>query len=310
MRRCASWGIFIRSPGMGPRESPYWEVFRLSFKRFSEQGDLVLMIHPTAVVHPNARLGSGVRVGPHAVIDGDVELGADCEVGPNVYLTGRTVIGARNKFHAGCVIGGPPQDLKYMGEPTRVRIGDNNEFREHVTVNRPTTTEGVTVLGSHILMMAGAHAGHDCTVEDHVVMVNCAAMGGHSTAQERAILSGYVGVHQFARVGTLSLTQGCSAMTRDLPPYALARSGVNQMCGLNIIGLRRAGVTADERLELKKAYHLLFRSGTNLPQAVAEAREKFTGIRTRLLLDFVVTSKRGVCRHVGGNLDGDVTDED
>ena len=259
------------------------------------------MIHPTAIVHSNAKLGAGVRVGPHAVIDADVELGADCVIGPNAYLTGRTVIGARNKFHAGCVIGGVPQDLKYKGDPTRLRIGDDNTFREHVTVNCSTTMEGMTVLGSHILIMAGGHVGHDCTVGDHVIMANCSALGGHVTVQERAVLSACVVVHQFLRVGSLSMTQGGSALSQDLPPYVMARHGINLMCGLNIVGLRRAGFTTEERLELKKAYHLLFRSGTNLRQAVAEAREKFTGARTKLLLDFVAATKRGVCRHVGAN---------
>lgn len=257
------------------------------------------MIHPTAIIHPDAKLGPGVRVGPHAVIDGGVQVGADCVIGPNAHLTGQTVIGARNKFHAGCVIGGPPQDLKYKGEPTRLRIGDDNTFREHVTVNCSTTMEGETVLGSHILIMAGGHVGHDSTVGDHVIMANCSALGGHVIVQERAILSACVVVHQFLRVGMLSMTQGGSALSQDLPPYVMARHGINLMCGLNIVGLRRAGLTAAERLELKQAYHLLFRSGTNLRQAVAEARERFTGARTKLLLDFVATSKRGICRHTG-----------
>jgi len=263
------------------------------------------MIHPTAVVHPNAKLAAGVQVGPHAVIDADVELGADCLVGPNAYLTGRTVIGARNRFHAGCVIGGIPQDLKYKGEPTRLRIGDDNTFREHVTLNCSTTVEGETVLGSHILIMAGSHVGHDCTVGDHVIMANCSALGGHVTMQERAVLSACVVVHQFLRVGMLSMTQGGSALSQDLPPFVMARHGINLMCGLNIVGLRRAGIPAEERLELKKAYHLLFRSGTNLRQAVAEAREKYPGARTKLLLDFVADTKRGVCRHVGASFDED-----
>lgn len=257
------------------------------------------MIHPTAVIHSQAKLAPGVRVGPHAVIDAGVELGPDCVVGPHVYLTGQTVIGARNKFHAGCVIGNTPQDLKYKGEPTRLRIGDDNTFREHVTVNCSTTLEGITVLGSHILIMAGAHVGHDCTVGDHVIIANCSALGGYVTVGERAVLSACVVVHQFLRVGTLSMTQGGSALSQDLPPYAMARYGVNLMCGLNTVGLRRAGLTAEERLELKQAYRLLFRSGTNLRQAVTEARKQFTGARTKVLLDFVAATKRGICRDNG-----------
>jgi UDP-N-acetylglucosamine acyltransferase len=257
------------------------------------------MIHPTAVIHPQAKLGSNLQVGPHAVIDADVELGADCVVGPHVYLTGRTVIGARNRFHAGCVIGDAPQDLKYQGEPTRLRIGDDNTFREHVTVNRSTTVEGETVLGSHIYLMAGSHVGHNSRVADHVIMANCSALGGHVLVQERAFISACVVVHQFVRVGMLAMTQGGTAISQDLPPFTMTRHGINALCGLNIVGLRRVGATAAERLELKQAYHLLFRSGKNMRAAVEEARIAFTGTRTKLLLDFVAESKRGVCRHAG-----------
>jgi UDP-N-acetylglucosamine acyltransferase len=257
------------------------------------------VIHPTAVIHPQARLGDHLRVGPHAVIDADVELGADCIVGPNVYLTGRTVIGARNQFHAGCVIGDAPQDLKYKGEPTRVRIGDDNVFREHSTVNRSTTVEGETVVGSHNFLMAGSHVGHNSLVGDHVIFANCSALGGYVTVQDRAFISACVVVHQFVRVGTLAMTQGGTALSQDLPPYTITRHGINEMCGLNSVGLRRAGATSGERLELKRLYHALFRSGRNLREAVAAARSEFTGERAKWLLDFVAESKRGVCRDAG-----------
>lgn len=254
------------------------------------------MIHPTAVIHPQAKLGNNVQAGPHAVIDAEVELGADCIVGPHVYLTGRTIIGARNQFHAGCVIGDAPQDLKYKGEPTRVRIGDDNVFREHSTVNRSTTVEGETVLGSHNYMMAGSHVGHNSLVGDHVIFANCSALGGYVTVQDRAFISACVVVHQFVRVGMLAMTQGGTALSQDLPPFTMARHGINEMCGLNIVGLRRTGATSGERLELKRLYHALFRSGKNLREAVAAARSEFTGVRAKWLLDFVAESKRGVCR--------------
>ncbi len=259
------------------------------------------MIHPTAVIHPQARLGANVRVGPHAVIDADVVLGAECVVGPHVYLTGQTTIGARNKFHSGCVIGNIPQDLKYQGDPTRLRVGDDNTFREHVTVNCSTTMEGETVLGSHILLMAGCHVGHDSVVGDHVIIANCSALGGHVTVGDRTVLSACVVVHQFVRVGTLAMAQGGSAISQDVPPFAMVHNGLNRLCGLNVVGLRRAGVPANERLELKQVYHALFRSGKNLREAVAEAREKFRTERAKLFLDFVATSKRGVCRHTGAS---------
>jgi UDP-N-acetylglucosamine acyltransferase len=257
------------------------------------------MIHPTAVVHPQAKLGNNVHVGPHAVIDAEVELGVDCIIGPHVYLTGRTVIGARNQFHAGCVIGDAPQDLKYKGESTRVRIGDDNVFREHSTVNRSTTVEGETVLGSHNFLMAGSHVGHNSVVGNHVIFANCMALGGYVTVQDRAFISACVVVHQFVRVGTLAMTQGGAALSQDLPPFTVAHNGINRLCGLNIVGLRRAGLTSAERLELKRLYRLLFRSGKNLREAIAAGRKEFTGPRAQELLDFVASSKRGVCRDAG-----------
>ena len=256
------------------------------------------MIHPTAIIHPQAKLDATVRVGPYAVIDADVELGADCVIGSHVYLTGVTKIGSGNKFHAGSVIGDAPQDLKYKDEPTCLRIGDKNVFREHVTVHRATKPGEETVIGAHNLFMAGSHVGHNCTVGDHVILVNGTALGGHVTVQDRAFLSGFCGVHQFTRIGTLSLTQGCSIISQDLPPFTIA-AGVNIIRGLNVVGLRRAGFTAEQRLELKKLYHLLFRSGKNMGVALTEAREKFSSPPAKLLVDFVASAKHGVCADVG-----------
>jgi len=256
------------------------------------------MIHSTAIIHPNARLDPSVEIGPYAVIDADVSLGPGCQVGPHAYLTGCASIGARNQFHAGCVIGDAPQDLKYNGEATRVVIGDDNIFREGCTVHRSTTPDGATTIGSHNFFMANAHIGHNSVVGHHVILANGALLGGHVEVADRVFLSGNTAVHQFVRVGTLALMQGVAAITRDLPPYTLARCGViNNLCGLNIVGLRRAGMGPEARLELKRLYHLLFRSGKNLSVALAEANEEFKSSAARTMLDFVASSKRGVCRH-------------
>jgi UDP-N-acetylglucosamine acyltransferase len=252
------------------------------------------MIHPTAIVHPKAKLDPTVQVGPYAVIDAGVELGAHCVVGPHVYLTGLTTIGGRNRFHAGCVIGDAPQDLKYQDEPTRLLIGNDNVFREHVTVHRSNKPTGDTVIGSHNFLMANCHVAHNCLVGDHVILANGALLAGHVTVQGRAFISGNCVVHQFARVGTLAIMQGGSAISQDLPPFTIAR-GENEICGLNVVGLRRAGFTADERLDLKRLYHALFRSGKNLREAAAAARHDFSSPATKVLLDFVTGSKRGVC---------------
>ncbi len=227
------------------------------------------MIHPTAIVHPKAKLDSTVQVGPYAVIDEGVELGANCVVGPHVYLTGLTTIGSNNQFHAGCVIGDAPQDLKYQNEPTRLRIGDHNVFREHFTAHRSTKVDAETVIGSHNFFMANAHVAHNCIIGNHVIMANGALLGGHAEVQDRAFISGNCCVHQFCRVGTLALMQGNSTISKDLPPFTVALR-VNKICGLNSVGLRRAGFTTEQRLELKKA----------LPFVVPR-REKPAGSRCR-----------------------------
>ncbi|MGH7967183.1 MAG: acyl-ACP--UDP-N-acetylglucosamine O-acyltransferase [Limisphaerales bacterium] len=252
------------------------------------------VIHPTAVVHPRAKLDPTVRIGPYAVIDEGVEIGRNSVIGPHAYLTGLTSIGSDNRFFAGCVIGEAPQDLKYGGVPTRLQIGDQNVFREGVTVHRSNKATEATVIGSHNFLMAHCHVGHNCRLGDHVIIANGALLGGHAIIEDGAFISGNCLVHQFVRVGTLSLMQGGSAISKDLPPYTVAR-GDNAICGLNTVGLRRAGIPPDERLELKQLYHLLFRQRLNLGQAIASARKTFSSAAARTMLEFLSSSKRGVC---------------
>ena len=256
------------------------------------------MIHPTAIIHPQAKLGANVRVSAYAVIDAYVELGADCVVGPHAYLTGVTKIGSGNKFHSGCVIGDAPQDLKYHDEPTRLVIGDNNVFREHVTVHRSNKLTEDTVVGSNNFFMAGAHVAHNCIVGNHAILANGATLAGHVTVQDRAFISGNCLVHQFCRVGTLAIMQGGSAISKDLPPFTVAR-GDNGICGLNTVGLRRAGFAAEERLELKQLYKFLFRTGQNLREAVVVAQKKFATPGAKIMLEFIAAAKRGVCADTG-----------
>ncbi len=252
------------------------------------------MIHPTAIIHPKARLDTTVQIGPGAVIDEGVELGADCIIGPHVCLTGLTTIGARNRFHAGCVIGDAPQDFKYDGTPTRLRIGADNVFREHVTVHRSTKNDEETLIGSHNMLMANSHVGHNSRLGDHVILANGVLLGGYAQVGDRAFLGGNCLVHQFTRVGTLAMMQGGAAISQDLPPFTIVHH-VNTLCGLNIVGLRRAGVSSADRLELKRLYRALFLSGKNLRAAVAQGEGEFTGARARELLRFVAEVKRGVC---------------
>ncbi len=257
-----------------------------------------MMIHPTAVIDPKAELARDVSVGPYAVIDGGVKVGPACRIGPHVHLTGSLEIGAGNVFHAGCVIGDAPQDLKYQGEPTRVCIGEKNTFREHVTVHRSNKIEEATVVGSHNFLMAHSHVGHNSVLGDHIILVNGALLGGHVTVADRALISGNCLIHQFVRIGTFALMQGRAGIGKDLPPFTVAR-GVNHICGLNSVGLRRAGFDAAQRLELKKLYRFLFRSHRPFRAALQDAEREFKSPAARVMIEFLAESKRGVCSDTG-----------
>ena len=239
-----------------------------------------------------------MSVGPYALIDEHVIVGPECRVGPHAHLTGHTTIGANNAFHTGCVIGGAPQDLKYKDEPTRLRIGGHNVFREHVTVHRSNKASEETAIGSHNFFMAHCHVGHNAQVAARVIVVNGALLAGHVVVDDGAFISGNCLVHQFVRVGTLALMQGGAAISKDLPPYCVAR-GYNGICGLNAVGLRRAGFTTGQRAELKRLYHALFRSGQKLGVALAAARKEFRSDCAGVLLEFVAASKRGICADTG-----------
>jgi UDP-N-acetylglucosamine acyltransferase len=256
------------------------------------------VIHPTAIIHSKARLDSSVEVGPYAVIDEGVEIGAECIIGPHVYLTGRTTIGARNRFFAGCVIGEAPQDLKYRNEPTGIRIGDDNVFREHVTVHRSSKVAEQTTIGSHNFLMQHSHVAHNGVLGDYIILAGGALLAGYARVEDRAFISGNCLVHQFVRVGTLALMQGGSAISKDLPPFTVAYEE-NRLCGLNVVGMRRAGTSAAERQELKQLYRALFREGKNLRVAVAAARKKFSSAPAKTMLDFIASSKRGICFDTG-----------
>jgi UDP-N-acetylglucosamine acyltransferase len=253
-----------------------------------------LVIHPTAIVHPSAQIAPSVKIGPYAIIDQEVQIGPGSSIGPYVYITGRTSIGSENRFFAGCVIGEAPQDLKYNNEPTGVKIGDRNIFREHVTVHRSNKSSEQTTIGSDNFFMQHAHVAHNVVVGNNTIIAGGALIAGHATIADRAFISGNCLVHQFTRVGTLALMQGGSAISRDLPPYTIVMQE-NILCGLNIVGLRRAGLAASERLELKRLYRILFRSGLNLRPALEAARREFTSAPAVEFLNFVAESKRGIC---------------
>ena len=203
-------------------------------------------IHPTAVIHPWARIGEGVKIGPYTVIGENVEIGDECEIGSNVLIEGATRIGKRNRIFHGSAIGTAPQDLKYNGEQTFLVIGDDNVVREFVSLNLATGDGETTSIGSRCLLMVGSHVAHDCTVGDGVIITNNSLLGGHVTVGDKAFISGAVGVHQFCRIGRLAMVGGQARVTQDVPPFVTVDGGTTMIVGLNKVGLRRAGFSADE----------------------------------------------------------------
>ncbi len=254
------------------------------------------MIHPTALIAPNAKLHETVKVGPYAVIDADVEIEEGTTIGPHVHLTGRTTIGKKNVIHAAAVIGEAPQDMKYKGEPTGLRIGDNNIIREHVTLHRSNSMEEDTKIGEGNFFMAHSHVGHNARVGNESIFANGALVGGHAEIGDKVVLSGNCAVHQFVRIGELAMMQGNAAVSQDLPPYTMG-FGVNKLCGLNVVGLRRAGFTTEQRQELHYYYKRIFLEGNSIGKTAQGALDQSPGDKARILLEFIAGSERGVCSH-------------
>lgn len=260
------------------------------------------MIHPTALIDPDARLGRDVSVGPYAVIGPKVEIGDGVAVGAHAIVESHARIGKGVRLHPYASVGAPPQDLKFKGEDTWVEIGDGTVIREYVTVNRGTSGgEGRTRVGSHVLLMAYCHVAHDCVVGDRVVMANASTLAGHVEVGTGAIIGGLVGVHQFVRIGEYAIIGGLSGIPLDIPPYVTAVVARGQkgsgLYGLNLIGLRRNRFSDEAIAELKKAYRIIFRSKLGLAEALAKAEGECAPLpEVRRFLDFFRSSRRGVQR--------------
>lgn len=229
-------------------------------------------IHPTAVVHPEAKLGDDAEVGPYCVIEPGVAVGPGCVLREHVVLRRYTTLGRGNFVDTGTVLGGLPQDLKFdPSTVSYVRIGDDNVFREYVTISRATGEGNATVVGSGTYWMAYTHAGHEAVVEDEAILANGAAVGGHATIGRRAILSANVFVHQFTWIGEMVMTRGLSGFSSHVPPFVLGSEWINHIVGLNTVGLRRADdITDEDRRQIKEAFRITYRAGLSREQALAE----------------------------------------
>lgn len=256
------------------------------------------MIHSSAIVDGEARLGKNVTIGPFTVIGADVEIGDDCRIGAHVVIQGPTRIGRNNNIFPFASLGSAPQDLKYAGEPTRLEVGDGNTIREYVTMNRGTIKEeGVTRIGNHSLFMAYAHVAHDCVIGDHVVMANAATLAGHVKVEDHAILGGLCAVHQFARVGAHAILGGGTMAPLDIPPFVLAAGNHAELHGINVRGLERRGFTPEDIRQLKRAYRFLFRGARKFDAALALIQENgLDSPHVQYLLDFIRQSRRGVTK--------------
>ena len=253
------------------------------------------MIHPTAIVYPKARIDSDAVVGPYALIEGPVQIASGTEVQGHAVITGSVRIGKNNQIGYGAVIGAFPQDLSFDPKATSgVEIGENNVIREYCTIHRGTKEGSKTHIGSKNLFMVGAHLGHNVRIGNNVILANNVLLGGYAEIHDRVFIGGGSVVHQFTRMGTISLLQGISGVGKDIPPFSIA-IGKDGISTLNVVGLRRAGFNSALRNEAKEAFELLYRRGLNSSQALEEARRRSWSAEVSLFWDFIATSKRGIC---------------
>jgi len=255
-------------------------------------------VHPSAVVHPGARLAAGVEVGPYAIVGAEVEIGEGSWIGPHVVIDGRVRIGRRNRIFQFASIGAAPQDKKYKDEPTRVEIGDDNTIRECVTINRGTAQDlGVTRIGNENWIMAYVHFAHDVQVGNKTIFANCTQLAGHVTVEDWVIFGATTLVHQFVRIGAHAFTGMGSFISQDVPPYVMVAGHMASPYGINSEGLRRRGFAPPTIQAIKRAYRTLYRSGLSLEDAKRQLESQAQGCHEiRLILEFLAISKRGIAR--------------
>ncbi|MBM3248640.1 MAG: acyl-ACP--UDP-N-acetylglucosamine O-acyltransferase [Candidatus Omnitrophica bacterium] len=256
-----------------------------------------IKIHPTAIIDKRAKISDEVEVGPYAIIGPNVKVDKGTKIGAFCVLDGYTEIGENCQIFSNAVVGTIPQDLKFKGEKTSLKIGSNNIIREFVTINTGTTEGGKTSIGDNNLFMAYSHIAHDCKVGNNCIVANNGTLAGFVTLEDRAVIGGLSAVHQYARVGTLSIIGGCSKVVQDIPPYSTCDGHPAKVYGLNLVGLKRAGIPKDVILNLKHAFKFLFFSQLTIKHAVEKIQKEITGCKeVTNLVKFVISSERGICR--------------
>ncbi len=254
-------------------------------------------IHPTAIIDPAAQIGENCAIGPYCVIGANVELGPECQLQHHVSLHGPSKIGHGNHFFPFTSIGQQTQDLKYVGEPTYLAVGDGNTFREFVTVHRGTAPGSITRIGHGGNFLAYAHIAHDCIVGNNVIFSNNGTLAGHVEVGDHAIIGGLTAIHQFCRIGAFALTGGCSKIVQDVPPFMIADGNPAKVRSYNKVALERHGFPEETQRAIKEAYRLIYRSALNLQQAVEQIRSDLPETpEVAQLVAFVTSSPRGIIK--------------
>lgn len=254
-------------------------------------------IHPTAVISSGADIGEDVSIGPYSVIGENVKIGDGCRIGSSVLIEGHTYIGRNNHIFHGASIGSIPQDLKYKGAKTFVRIGDNNTIREYVTINSATNEGESTVVGNSNLLMAYVHVAHNCVIGNNCILANAVNLAGHVKIHDYAIIGGIVPVHQFVEIGEYAFIGGGSRIAKDVPPFIKVAGNPARANGMNSVGLMRRGFDIEKRVLLKRAYCILYRSGLNVTQALEKIESELPQTdEIKLLVNFIRNSKRGITK--------------
>lgn len=262
-----------------------------------------MKIHPTAIVSKKAKLGADIEVGPYSIIGDNVTIGRATIVGSHCVIDGNTTVGNSCQVFKGSVIGGVPQDLKYKGEKTYLEIGDNNIIREFCTFNMGALEGKKTVVGSNNLFMAYCHVAHDCVVGNNCVIANNGTLAGHVTIEDMAVVGGIVAIHQFVRVGKLSIIGGCSKVVQDIPPFSTCDGHPAEVYGLNLVGLRRHNIPRESIKSLDHAFSVLFNKGLSMKHALEElSKEVNTAAEITYLIDFIKKTERGLSRSCRGKI--------